>query len=333
MNKKKIFAALGLALLVIIVISLVVRKNSTGKGYVLDKNNSIKLKDIETYYKRVDFNDGTVKDYFSDKIINPYTLKFFQSLEKKFSESKDLDSHLDSVRQYLYSVMPTADADRLMAVYETYMKYQMSLAEKTKLWGTPATAEEALDFLRKVHQYRRDTFGKENADALFGVSVKAEEYPIRRGMVVYDEKLYGAEKEKRLKELNREMWGDEAGAVEEYTNTYNRYLEKQAMYKRDLAEMRSEEERQAKIKEFRQELFTPEQVARLDDVDKQIESEKKKETDYLAQESRIKSDPNLDSAGKEEKIKSLQDQVFGDEADAFRRRQAIEKGMEQYKGK
>ena len=333
MNKKKVFAALGLALLVIIVISLVVRKNSSSREFVLDKNNSIKLKDIETYYKRVDFNDGSVKDYFSDKIINPYTLKFFQSLEKKFSDSKDLDGHLDAVRRYLYSVMPAEEADKLMAVYETYMKYQMSLADKTKQWGTPTTAEEALDFLRKIHQYRRDTFGKENADALFGVSVKAEEYPIRRGMVVYDEKLYGAEKEKRLKELNKEMWGDEANSVEEYTNSYNRYLEKQAIYKRDLAEMRSDEDRQAKIKEFRQELFTPEQVARLDDVDKQIESDKKKESDYLVQENRIKSDPNLDGPDKEEKIKALQDQVFGDEADAFRRRQAIEKGMEQYKGK
>ena len=70
-------------------------------------------------------------------------------------------------------------------------------------------------------------------------------------------------------------------------------------------------------------------MKRLDEIDRVIADEQKKEDSYSAQEQRIRSDPNLDGDGKERKIRELQDRTFGDEADAFRRRQAIERGLEQ----
>ena len=88
--------------------------------------------------------------------------------------------------------------------------------------------------------------------------------------------------------------------------------------------MKSDEERQAKIRQFREEFFTPEQVRRLDDVDRLMADEKKNEEDYFAQENKIKNDSNLDADGKAQKRRELQDQMFGSEADAFRRRLAIE---------
>lgn len=90
--------------------------------------------------------------------------------------------------------------------------------------------------------------------------------------------------------------------------------------------MKSDGEQQATIRKFREELFTPEQVRRLEEVDKVIVDDKKKEDDYYAQESIINNDRNLNSDEKSKRIRELQDRMFGSEADAFRRRLVIEKG-------
>lgn len=334
MNRNKIIAAAALALLVIITIFLVISNWKSGGGSdIIDNSYRIKLKDIEQYYGKMDFSEDNVKEYFANDVINPYTLKFFLSLDEKFKDSKNLEDHLERVRQYLFSIMPAGDAEKLFAVYKTYMNYQMGLMEKTRAWGTPTTPEDAIALLHKMQEYRREVFGREAADALFGTSVKAQEYPIRRSMIVGDKDMYGAEKEKKLKDLNTKMWGNEADSVDAYTKPYTRYQEKLRMYDKDLAELTSESAKQAMIQKFREDIFTSEQVQRLDEVDRVIENEKKKEEDYYARENRIKSDPDLDGAEKAKKIEELQNELFGEEAEAFRRRLVVEKGLEEARQK
>jgi lipase chaperone LimK len=161
--------------------------------------------------------------------------------------------------------------------------------------------------------------------------VKVKEYPIRRGMIIGDQELYGAEKEKKLDNLKKDMWGNEADTIDNDTEPLDRYHEKFKIYQKDMAEMTSDEERQAKIRQFREELFTPEQVRRLDDVDRATADEKKNEEDYFAQENDIKNSNNLDADSKAQKIRDLQDQMFGSEAGAFRRRQVVENELKQPK--
>jgi lipase chaperone LimK len=330
MDKRKIIAAVGIGVIAVIVINLLLGRKGD-EGYVIDPDRDIKLKDVENFHKNYEFDDNEIRDYFSTGVINNYTLLFFMSMDERFKDSKNLEEHMEKAREYLYSVMSPEEAERLLLVYRTYMNYQVTLADRTARWGNPTTPEEAIAFLHKLQEYRREVFGREAADALFGVSVKAQEYPIRRNMIVGDKDLYGAEKDKRLGELNRDMWAEEAEAVEAYREPYARYQEKLQIYEKDLAEMRSEEDRQEKIREFREELFTPEQVARLDEVDRIIAADRKKEETYRAREERVKSDPNLDADERAEKIRELQDEIFGEEADALRRRLAIEKGLEDVK--
>lgn len=327
MYRKKIAAAAGIAVLAILIIAGIAGRKGRDDGYVIDKSYNIKLKDIEAFYRDTDFNDDSIKDRFAGGVINRYTLNFFMSLEERFKDATCIEDHMQKAREYLYSVMSTDEADRLLAVYETYLNYQKSLAVKSKEWGTPTSPEEAIALLHRLQEYRRDLFGRENADLLFGVSVKAEEYPIRRGAIIGNREMYGAEKEKRLEELNREMWGDEAGSVEAYAKPYTRYREKLRIYGRDLSEM-SADEKQAKVREFRDSLFTPEEVQRLDEVDRSVAEAKQKEDNYYALESRIMNDPDLDVDEKNRKIRELQDQTFGVDADAFRRRQVVEKSLD-----
>ena len=85
MNKKKIIA-IAVIILLVIITGLVIKKMVTTEkvkeeGFVFDKSSNIKLKDIETYYKVIDFKKENVKDYFKNEIVNPYTLKTPNSKE------------------------------------------------------------------------------------------------------------------------------------------------------------------------------------------------------------------------------------------------------------
>jgi len=221
-------------------------------------------------------------------------------------------------------------AIEMFALYEKFLDYEIGLREKSKSWSQPRTTEELLMYLQNIHDYRREIFGDEIADAMWGAEVKAREYSIRKNAVMFDKDLYGAEKEKRIGELKQEMWGTDAASLEDPPQTdpekFSSYQERQAVYQKDLNEMTADQ-RLEKIKEFRQELFSPEQVARLEKVDEELEADKRKEDDYYAREKEIMNDPSLDDDKKTEIIKELQDNTFGDQADAFRRRLIINKKM------
>jgi len=94
--------------------------------------------------------------------------------------------------------------------------------------------------------------------------------------------------------------------------------------------LRTEEEKQAFLQHLRMEVFDPVQRQRLEQVDRAIAEEKMIKEQYLAKEREILNDPNLSEKEREKRIRELQDATFGEEADAFRRGQAIEKGGKEY---
>ena len=55
---------------------------------------------------------------------------------------------------------------------------------------------------------------------------------------------------------------------------------------------------------------------------------KKTKEQYYAREKEILNDPSISQETKDMKIRELQDATFGEEAEAFRRRQTIQKETE-----
>ncbi len=337
MNKKKIItmtigAAIILALM-IVAVHLVVKKKGL-QGHIIDKGYQAKLQDSELDYRQENFGNKKIREDFSSDIVNEHTLNFFIYLDEICKSAVGLADNLGKARQYLYSVLPSETAGSMLKLYETYLNYQIGLQDKLKEWDMPTTPSESLERLAKLQEYRRTVFGKEIADIIFGASVEAQEYTIRRNAIFYDANLYATQKEQLLRELNNEMWGDELIAdadVPEYT----RYQEKLQFYKKDIAELRTEEEKQAFLEHLRMEVFTPVQRQRLEEVDRTIAEEKMIKEQYFAQEKEILNNPDLSEKEREQRIRELQDATFGEEADAFRRRQAIQKGGEEFikKGK
>ena len=296
---------------------------------IISKDNKITFKDMKEYFSKNQFMSGTEdpNKYFSKTITNPDTVKFFKYLQMHIAAGT-LEDHLKEVEKYLHSVMDPQKAEEMFALYKKFCNYEIELANKTQKLPHPKNADELIRYLQDIHEYRREVFGAKIADAMWGVEVKGQEYNIRKGAIVSDANLYGVEKERNLSVLKDEMWGSGPDNIEGPPQTdpekFASYQEKQSIYQKDLQELPADQ-RMEKIKDFRKEYFSSDQIARLEQVDAELEMDKKKEADYYAQEKEIMNNPSIADDKKAEAIRELQDNTFGEEAEAFRRRLNIEK--------
>jgi lipase chaperone LimK len=361
-NQKRL-AAIFTAVLLLFLFGYWLYPKDTGQPeYIFDKSYDIELADVHKSREHIDFDelannssdaappsstqqtddaeameappeDGIdLRALFSEGLINSYTtLKFFKHLEHKFRKSTTLGEHFDSVKQYLFSEFSETEARKLFNTYKEYLQCEMDLLEEYKHFSGVQTPEEAIDMLKQIQAFRRQRLGKELADRLFGTDVKAKEYAFRRAAIVRDNTLYGREKEERLAELNKDMWGDESAAVDAHRNAYNQYQETLQIYQKDLDEAASEAARQKKLRQLREEHFSPEVVAKFEEIDQQMDEAAEREKTYREQAGAIESNEALSEAEKEKRIRNLQSEVFGEDAAAFRRREAIRKGREEMK--
>lgn len=354
-KNKKIVAGIGVALLLLILGYWLFPKGNEPSEYIFDNSYKISLDDVKRSRKSlpvkpsatldISKNQTTapsapaegvqtdagldLKTIFKDGLINSYTtLKYFKHMEHLFRKSATPGEHLDNVRDYLFSQFPESEAQILFDTYKNYLQCEIDLAEEFTNLTSAKSTQEAIDILKKIQEFRRERLGAELADKLYGTDVKAKEYAFRRADIVGDDTLYGDTKAELLQKLNTDMWGEDADAVEKHPNEYNRYREKMLIYKKDLDELGSEESRQAKIKEYRKEFFTPEVVKKLDEVDQQIAAEKHNETLYREKEKQILESTGLTEENKKQKLEKLQDEMFGDESEAFRRSEAMRTGLE-----
>jgi hypothetical protein len=347
MQKKKIITVTVIIVsltIIIIILNHFLRKD-TGQESVSDENYRAQLlkselskgwkdisnEDMEKYFaSNKDFNKQKAKDQFSSAVVNHDTLNFFQYMDDLFKDSKDLTDNMEKARKYLYSVLPPQQADQMLDLYKTYLNYQIDFQSKLGEWIKAETPEESLGTLSRLQEHRRVVFGREIADIIFGPSEKAEEYSIRRNMILGDNNMYGLEKERKLRILNEAMWGSETMPSEENLTPYARYQEKLQFFNNDLAALRTEEEKEALRQQLQRQTLFPEQIQALADVEIQIAEEKKTNDQYYVREKEILNDPNITQETKDMKIRELQDATFGEEADAFRRGQIMQKAEEQY---
>jgi len=213
----------------------------------------------------------------------------------------------------------------LFEVYKKYIDYEnMMVVELGKMDSINSTSDY-LNILRMMKNKQEDFFGRENAEILFGASLKMKEYPIRRSAIINDNTMYAAEKKEKIDRLNREMWGKDSESVENSKKPYVAYNEKLSLHSKDFMEM-SDADKYVKISEMRKEIFPQEIVERLENLDMELEAEKGREELYRNKYDSIMSDSTLTATQKQERIYSVQTEIFGDNAELIRRRELIESG-------
>jgi lipase chaperone LimK len=288
------------------------------KHYIFDKNFQTGKINI----------DSSSNKYFSHGVVTAKTLDLFRFLEQEFAVKflDELSEHFNKVKQYLNSQFGESEAKKLFEIYQKYLECQIKISNDSKYKGKTPDPKHLLSLLYTIQNFRREKLGKETADALFGREVKENEYLLRKALIIGDNMLYGKEKESRLQQLKDDMWDGDVISMLEDTNPYNRYQLKLQLYRRDLSAL-GEKEREIKIEEFRKEFFSKEQIKRLHDVDKQFTLEKQNMERYREAEQKILDLRDMPQEEKNKRIKSLQDEFLGKEAEAFRRREAMRKGL------
>lgn len=305
--------------------------DSKTTGHIIEKRYKIVLQDSKLDHEREDFSDKNIASYFTDNVIDAHTYNFLQHLDDLVSNLSSDEDHLEKIHQYLVARLPADQAEKMFDLYSLYLDYQINLQEQLKFQGMPRSPQDALENLADLQEYRRAVFGKENADMIFGASVEAQEFAIRRNIILYEDTLYGAEKMEMLKTLGDDMWGDELIAQND-SAAYDRYQEALLLYQKDLSELRTDEERQIFMQQLKLDAFNPVQQQALEEVEQSIDDEMQVRETYYVREKEILNDLYLTEPERAEKIRELQDATFGDGADAFRRREAMEKGIEQLHG-
>ncbi|MFW5975623.1 MAG: lipase secretion chaperone, partial [Desulfosalsimonas sp.] len=207
--------------------------------------------------------------------------------------------------------------------YEDYLQCEMQLQNEFSNFADAKNPEEAIELLGRIQEFRRARLGQQLADRLFGPEVKEKKYSFRRAEIISDHSLYGKEKEKRIRELKEQMRVEGKQEEKDRKDAYKRYREKLKIYRKDLAEMESAEARQEKIREFRQQAFDEPTQEALQSVDRQIEEDRRREEKYREKKKQIKKNPDLSESEKKQRIDDLRAGMFGDNADAAKRREAI----------
>ncbi len=328
MKRSKLFVCLALTILLFTTLFYVLKKPVAKKEYIFNSHSNISLDDVartSTALSKssLDFSEQVVSDFdtTSEMVIDHNTLRFFKSLEQLFPESKDVNEHLEAIKNHLLSLYPPSIANALFTTYQSYLTCELELASKVDIRELNSyNTEEVIETLTKIHNLRREKLGQDIADSLFGAKVKAAEYNIRKAAILSNNDLYGADKENALEELNNNMWGDEADNVNRNSSAFNMYQEKLKIYKKDIEELDSEEESQAYIKQFREEFFSTETIEKLETAEKKRKEEDTKEADYFSKESEIMNSSEFNDEEKAEMVKDLQNELFGDGAENFRAR-------------
>lgn len=325
MTRKNVLISGIIIVMVILTINIVSKMLlSDETEYISGNSEELSYSDVRDYLKKVDFSGDNSREYFKNNLINKYTLKFFKYLQETFKDMA-YDQHIEAVRKYLYDSMDSDSADKLLDIYKKFLDYENRIAAEISGKTDLETTDDFLKILKRMRELQIEIFGEKNADIIFGASLKSQEYPIRRAGIVNDKTLYGKEKEEKIRQLNKQMWGSEGEELEKNRKPYTQYTEKIETYSKDLSEM-GENEKSQKVKEFREEIFSPDIVQRLEEVDNLMEAEKQKELSYLSAYSEISNNKELSEKEKKDMIYNLQNKTFGEEADSVRRREDMETG-------
>ncbi len=252
------------------------------------------------------------------ELVDASLREYMHSMYFKFRNADGKEDFLEMIRIQLNNDFPSETAAKLMKIYAAYMDCELRLQERLITYDEPKNEEDMLFIANDMFAFRVEQLGEDLAERLYGQEHKITKYKIQNKKIYDNDSLYGAEKEMQLRLLAAEVFGDNADE-----NVYDKtgeslYREKLSLYKKDFEEM-DEQEKKDKIREFRLEYLAPEVVESIETAEAVTAAGRQKDLDYGAKEDVILNDPELNEDEKQEKIRSLQDEMYGDRADEIRR--------------
>lgn len=251
-----------------------------------------------------------------------FSLSLFDEAKMKFRRSPDLETHLKEVEEWLIQKVGEERAGDLLQGYAAHLDCEKSLADAMAARPPVSTPEDIVQRLEDIHAFRREHLGEGLADALYGEETDARILKVKREAIISDPDMLGQEKEEALAGLAAPTLSEDADSD---AMLYKQYQERLRIYWKDLAEAPDEESRNRLLESLREESFDAGVAVSLAELDAAALEEKELEEAYRMEEKLILEDASLMDSERDDLIFELQTIYFGDDADAFRRREAIRK--------
>ena len=246
----------------------------------------------------------------------------FQFLFRSFRNRSDYAAHMDGVREWANRRYPETDAHRLVAEYGRYLECEMEVARVVMGTAPPDTADALSARLDEIWEMRQDHLGNALATELFGEEYRASHYRLERRRIVLDATATAEEKQDRLAGLDA-RWGK--GEPPGPKSPHDRYRERMAIHKLEIAATETQEERLALLHELRSSCFPEEVVSRMDAADRQILETLSREAALKEAEQEIRKDPDLDSEKRARQLEAIQRETLGEDgAEHWNRRNRME---------
>lgn len=253
----------------------------------------------------------------------------FAWLTQEFGQVTDLVAHMDAVRAWLFAQYDAESAEAILAVYASYIKSEMELADYLAIQAFPRTREARLAFWEDIRNFRIAYLGESHTEWLFGREMAESRYRMERVEIVSDPDMASSEKLQALEELDAAYRAEREDGPPVSGNAYQRYRELLDVHKRDLAHMASDAERQERIRALRLEALPADAVARMEAVEQRIEADRKRDEAYKSQRAEISRDTGLNAEAKEREVAALQTRYFGEDAESVRRRERIAAALQE----
>jgi hypothetical protein len=315
-----VFLAAWLSYQLIFKQKMIVSDNGTSKkGYMFsDTIKSDQSLSGKLISKKLDINDGEIS---SD------TINEFEFLSHEFRDAESKEMHLAMVRAFLLEKYEAGYAEMIFQSYKKWLECSIALTEEFSGHRPSGSAGEIIAYLEKIYEFQKERLGETLAAKFYLKDLNKKIFHIKRSSIIYNDELYGSEKEALISDLDKSAREDDI--LSDSVEPYNLYREKITIFKRDLDEA-DEDKKKELMNSIRESTLSPETSEAMRAVSQNQKIAREKESRYLSEKAAIMKDHSLSENEKKQKTADIQQTIFGQAGAAARQRiEKIETGYQE----
>ncbi len=228
----------------------------------------------------------------------------------------DLDDVKTWIAHHLRAQLPPDAAREAWALFRNYLDYRRKLDGVSEP-GLDSGVEEMKSVMAQRNALRRESLGREAAEAFFAAEEAYDRYMIRRREIEQNDELDAAETRRRLDQARAEL-PQAMREVREGSTEAIRAREK-------VEQMRAEGASEAEVRAWREAELGPEAADRLEDLEDRRDAWQQRYQNYRRERAQLDTS-GLAQQEREAAIRRLREAHFED--DELRRVQALDRMRE-----
>ncbi|PJZ68790.1 lipase chaperone [Leptospira perolatii] len=243
------------------------------------------------------------------------------ALRRRCPQDMGPDQCNEIVKAFLLEQYPGKDGEKLVALFGKYLKYEVTMREM-ELPGD-LKSQETYELVKRK---RRNIFSDEEAKLVFGMEEAERDYQFSLSHFLNETKnLSGDKRMQRFDEFRKQVYGNYYNTVTKREPKFNGYETEMFLRENEMEKM-AQAQKDSQVRAIREKYFGKEGADRIEQVYRDIEDRKNKETQVMREEQAwLSTNPNASADEKNKAIEAIRSRILGsDEAEEYSRRRSLE---------